>query len=129
MMLAKGWARRRAAAQPDGQVVVDMFATELEGETEHGVYLVQRVGEGWSAKFRARDLRLDQRSLAIDALTGDGEHIDWPSRGCACAAVNLHARLVLLGYGVTRAAELVAQRSQRVAGEPETLSYERAVAR
>ena len=41
--------------------------------------------------------------------------------------MNLHARLMQLGYGALRAAELVAQRSQRVTGaQPVVLSYQQA---
>lgn len=119
------WSKRRAAAdEATGGLVVDLFATELEGETEHGTYFVQRAGGDWCVKFRARGQCIELRDLAIDALSEAGEHTDWPTRGCAGDAVNLHARLMALGYGALRAAELVAQRSQRVTGaRPVVLDY------
>jgi hypothetical protein len=105
---------RQARAIDAGDSVVDLFATELEGETEHGTYIVQRVGEGWAAKFRPVGARLDQRSLAIDAQDAVGESQDWASRGCASAAVSLHAHLMALGHGAIRASELVAERSRQL---------------
>lgn len=131
MMLVKGWFKRRAGVAPaPGEAVVDLFATELEGETEYGTYYVQRAGDDWCVHFRAAGARLDQRDLAIDARDERGPR-DWPTRGCAAEAVNLHARLMQLGYGAVRAAELVAQRSQRVTGASErspTLDYAQPIA-
>jgi hypothetical protein len=123
MILPKEPWERRAAANDVSDVVVDLFATELEGETEHGTYIVQRAGADWCVKFRAVGARLDQRDLSIDALDEHGNHLDWPSRGYAAEAVNLHARLMALGYGVHRAIEKVAERSQRVTGTRPVLAY------
>lgn len=127
MMLQKGWSKRRSAANDGSELVVDLFATELEGETEHGTYLVQRAGGDWCVKFRAAGARIEERWLAIDARHEDGSSLDWPSSGCASEAVNLHARLMALGYGAHRAAEKVAERSQRVTGARPVLAYGQAV--
>jgi hypothetical protein len=119
MMLRKGWFKRLAAAGandavPPEAVVLDFFAVDLECVCEHGTYYVGRLGSAWSARFRGKAARVDERSVAIDARDAAGEPLDWPTRGCAEEACRLHSHLLDLGHGVLRATELVAERSRRV---------------
>lgn len=131
MILARNWWQRRARAAAPLTVVVDtlpelpFYAVDLEALTEHGVYIVGRVGGDWSARLRPVDALWDARDVAIDALDAAGERIDWPTCERAKDACRLHAHLVELGYSVVRATELVAQRSQRPSSEErvETLDY------
>jgi hypothetical protein len=116
MMLAKGWFKRRPQpAVAPSAVVLDFYAVDLESVCEHGTYYARRVGSDWEARYRPKDATWEARDVAIDALDDGGERIDWPTRGCAEEACRLHAHLLDLGYGVLRASELVAARSQRVA--------------
>ncbi len=127
MLLAKGWFKRRAPA-PTG-AVLHFYAVASETPSDRGMYFVERVGTEWTARFRPEGARPDARDIAIDARHPDGGPMDWPLRSCAEDACRLHAHLLDLGYGVLRAAELVASRSQRVSRgqRVETLAYGQAV--
>jgi hypothetical protein len=128
MMLARNWfKRRREVAQ--SAVVLDFFAVDLEAICEHGTYYVLRAGSDWEARFRAKDALPCSRDVPIDARM-DGGPADWPSRGCAEDACRLHAELLGLGYSVTRATQLVAARSERVARHQrvDTVDYAEPVA-
>lgn len=132
MILQRGWFRRRREAA-QAAVVLDFFAVDLEAETAHGTYYVERVAPDWTARFRERGARPGARELLLDARHEDGDAMDWPSRGCAEEACRLHAHLMELGHGALRAAELVAQRSQQLIGEwrargPVVLDYAQPVA-
>lgn len=126
MILQRGWFKRRPRAVP-AELVLDFRAVDLEATCEHGTYYVQRCAGDWEARFRPEGARLDARDLHVDALSGEGEHIDWPTRERAEDACRLHAHLLDLGYGVARATELVGARSQRVSRVP-TLDYAEPVA-
>ncbi|HYC44502.1 MAG TPA: hypothetical protein VED01_03360 [Burkholderiales bacterium] len=127
MMLKKGWFKRRAAAPVPSTVVLEFVAVDLEAEFEgHGTYYIERCGdEGWSVRFRWVKRRPDERDLPIDAVDREGQHADWPTRGTAEAACRLHAHLLDLGYGPTRAAQLVTDRLRLtdVPQREDTLDY------
>lgn len=97
----------------DKAVTLDFWATDLEAECQYGVYYVTRFGHEWAVKFRPRAAGPEARALSVDALTADGESIDWPTRRSAERACMLHAKLMVLGYSPERAATLVADRARR----------------
>lgn len=113
MILKPGWFKRRPRAVT-AELVLDFHSVAAEAECEHGTYYVQRYGGDWEARFRPDGALPEARDLHVDARAPDGGLQDWPSRERAEDACRLHAHLLDLGYGVARALELVAARSQRV---------------